>query len=229
MFIIVGSVIFSHIAYRQWSNRVSLAYKMVPSVVLFWLLAIGHRFIFYSAISGSCVAKPGTYEKYDTYFEVVVSGIFPPIILAVLGSLLLRSVRKVMLRRVAQAPGSHLSQIQQIDAQLTRMLLLQSFVAIPSFLPYAAQNIYSSITQDWYKSPLRIAWDNVIIETIRLLSYLFYSTSFYISFSSSRTFRAAFLHCFVGKRDKNLNGSMNTNAQAVSTHATRKTEHRNGY
>ena len=201
---------------------------MVPSVILLWCLILGHRLIFYSTASGSCAAQPGAYEKYDTFFEVVVTGICPPIILAVLGSLLLRSVRKVMLRRVApsstvpQAPGNNLSQIQQIDAQLTRMLLLQTFVAIPSFIPYGAQNIYSSITQNWYKSPLRIAWDNVIIETIRLFSYLFYSTSFYISFSSSRSFRAAFLQFFVGKRVKKSNVSVNTNTQTLSTHVTRK-------
>ena len=207
-----------------------MAYKIVPSVILLWFVIVGHRFVFYSTVSGTCIAQPGGYEKYDTFFEVILSGICPPIILVVLGSLLLRSVRQVIHRRVGPsgAIASNLSQIQQIDAQLTRMLLLQSFVAIPSFVPYGAQNLYSSITQNWYKSPLRIAWDNVIIETIRLFSYVFYSTSFYISFSSSRGFRAAFFQAILGKRAENPGDSVNTNDRALSTNVTRKTEQRHG-
>jgi hypothetical protein len=186
----------SIIAYRQWSNRVSFAYKMVPMVALFWFSFVGHRLILYSSASGSCIPKQGIYEQYDSYFEVIMSGVLPPVLLLGLGCLLLRSVRKVAHRRVAPSGlviqvtiGANLTYIQQIDGQLTTMLLLQTFVAIPSFLPFGAQNLYSNITQNWYKSPLRLAWENVIIETIRLFSYLFYSTSFYVSAFSSRGFR----------------------------------------
>ena len=209
-----------------------MAYKIVPSVIFVWFLLIGHRFIFYSTATGACAAQSGVYEKYDAYFEVIVSGVCPPIILLVLGSMLLRSVRQIIHRRVLpsgaipQAVGNNLSQIQQIDAQLTRMLLLQSFVAIPSFIPYGAQNLYSSITQNWYKSPLRAAWDNVIIEIIRLLSYVFYSTSFYISFASSRGFRAAFFQSILGKRAGHADDSVNNNDQPQSTSITRKIEQR---
>ena len=193
---------------------------------------MGHRFFFYSATSGTCVPQPGVYEKYDIFFEVVVAGVCPPTILIVLGILLLRSVRQIVHRRVApsavtaQVANSHPSHIQQIDTQLTRMILLQSFVAIPSFIPYGAQNVYSSITQNWYKSPLRIAWENVAIETIRLLSYIFYSTSFYVSFSSSRGFRKAFFQSIGWKHSGKPTDSVNTHIPVNSTIAVRKIERR---
>ena len=149
-----------------------------------WFLLVSHRLVLYSNSTGSCRARAGIYEKYDSYFEVIMSGLCPPVLLITLGCLLLKNVRNVAQRRVApvaavpQTINVNQSYIQQIDAQLTTMLVLQSFVAIPSFIPYGAQNLYSSVTVDWYKSPLRLAWENVIIETIRLLSYVFYNTSF---------------------------------------------------
>ncbi|CAF4802134.1 unnamed protein product [Rotaria sp. Silwood1] len=219
-------------AYRNWSNRVSLAYKIVPSVIVFWFLLVGHRLFLYSNISGVCAAHPGFYEKLDIYFEAIMSGVCPPVVLLILGCALLRNVRQVVHRRiqptgiVSQALAVSPYYIQQIDAQLTNMLLLQSFVAIPSFFPYGAQNLYSNITEDWYKSPLRLAWETVFIELIRLFSYLFYSTSFYVSFYSSRNFRKAVLQVLRIERFQMSTDSANTRAQMISANVGRKNEHK---
>jgi hypothetical protein len=173
----------------------SLAYKMVLSIVLFWFTVVGHRLFLYRTEKGSCAPYPGFYNKFDAHVEVITSGVLPPIILLALGYLLLRSVRQVVHRRILpigvaiQGRRVKLTQMQQIGGQMTTMLILQSFVVIPSFLPYGAQNLYSSITQDWYKTSLRTAWENIVIEIIRLFSYVFFSTSFYISYVSSRGFR----------------------------------------
>ncbi|CAF4028863.1 unnamed protein product [Rotaria sordida] len=125
-----------------------------------------------------------------------------------------------------RAPPINPSYIQQIDAQLTKMLLLQSFVAIPSFFPFGAQNLYSSITEDWYKSSLRVAWENVIIELIRLFSYLFYSTSFYVSFFSSRGFRKTVFQVLRIERFQKPTDPTNANVQMISINVTRKIEHK---
>ena len=161
-----------------------------------------------------------------------MSGIWPPVLLLTLGCLLLRNVRQVAQRRVQavlaapRVANINPSYIEQIDGQITTMLLLQSFVAIPSFLPFGAQNLYSSITDGWYKSPLRLAWENVIIETIRLFSYLFYSTSFYVSLYSSRGFRRQVWHFLEMKRNTSHIHPLNTTAQIRSTNILGKTEQR---
>ncbi|UJR32897.1 hypothetical protein I4U23_020358 [Adineta vaga] len=186
------------IVYRQWSNRRTLVYKLIPAVVIIWFVCVSHRLVLYSNISGSCGPQLGIYEKFDSYFEVIMSGMVPPILLILLGCLLLRNVRDVARRRIAPADGTLTTSqsnnakflyIQQIDAQIATTLLLQSFVAIPSFIPFGFQNLYTSITRSWYKSPLQLAYEDIIIEIIRLLSYIFYSTSFYISAWSSHGFR----------------------------------------
>ncbi|CAF1157325.1 unnamed protein product [Rotaria sp. Silwood1] len=161
-----------------------------------------------------------------------MSGVCPPTVLLILGCALLRNVRQVGHRRVmptstsSRAPAVNLSYIQQMDAQLTKMLLLQSFVAIPSFFPFGAQNLYSSITEDWYKSPLRIAWENVFIELIRLFSYLFYSTSFYVSFFTSRGFRKAVFQVLRIELFQKPTDPIKTHVQMISTNVTRKIEHK---
>jgi hypothetical protein len=185
-------------------------------VIIFWFLWTGHRLIFYSISTGSCNPIGGTYEKFDAYFEAIMSGVVPPILFMTLGCLLLRNVRSVTRRRVVHGVGAQgapgkLSAIQQIDAQLSTMILLQSFVAVPSFLPYGAQNLYSSITLYWNKSPIYTAYENVFVELIRLFSYLFYCTSFYISCLSSIGFRRQVLYILRirRERDPNTQPSMN--------------------
>jgi hypothetical protein len=184
----------------------------------------------YSIASGTCQPEGGFYEQYDSFFEAIMSGLCPPTIIITLGCLLLRNVRSVTQRQVAlvatvaQTIDRNQSHMQQIDAQLTKMLLLQSFVAIPSFLPYGAQNLYSSITLNWYKSPMRLAWENVFIELIRLFSYLFYSTSFYVSFLCSRGFRRqVFLTLRIKRYTREIQPAT-TNIQLKSTIITRKAE-----
>ncbi|CAF3214797.1 unnamed protein product [Rotaria sp. Silwood2] len=183
------------VAFRRWGNRISLAYKLVPTCYIIWLFILGHRLIFYNISTGKCTAQTGTYARFDSFFEVIMSGLCPPIILLVLGTLLIRSIRRVMYRRVVPIGGVadktiiNRSVLQQIDAQLSVMVLMQTFTAIPSFVPYGTELLYSNLSQNWYKSPLRRAWEAVVIETIHLLSYFFFSTSFYISIASSRGFR----------------------------------------
>ena len=189
---------FHIVAYRQWSNRIKLAYKMCIACPLLWLLFFGHRLILYSASNGKCGALTGFYASFDSYVEASFTAMGTPIVMIVLGYLLLQSVRSVTHRRIVPHDGrpsigiAHRSIYHKFDSKLVMMLLLQSAVALVTRLPYAAEVIYSNVTVNWSKSASWIAVDNVIIEVIRLLSYTFFSTSFYISLSSNRGFRQKF-------------------------------------
>lgn len=152
------------------------------------------------ASSGKCEAQPGVYAYFDNLFNAILTSILPIVTLSILGILIGRSVHQVVQRRQV-APGiktnesTHHEQsaIQKMDAQLTIMLFLDIFVAMISFLPYAAYLIYTNVTNTWSKSPLQIAWENIISEIINLLSYTFFSTSFYVSIISLTSFRNQFL------------------------------------
>jgi hypothetical protein len=185
--------------------------------MLLWLVVSSRRLIFYQIIEGSCDVPPGAYERIDTYIDAVITGICP-IVLILLGCRLLRNVRQVI-RRQAAAGGAaiHLSRIQRLDAQLTTVLLLESVIALNSFLPYAAEIIFNSISSEWDKSPLDVAWENVISAIIRLLTYVFYGSSFYISFWLSHDCRQVFFQAIGLKRsERNYSISLQTNARATS-------------
>ena len=181
--------------YRQWSNRVPLAYKLSFGCLIFWFLIFGHRLVLYTARNGSCSPLAGFYSNFDNYLEVVLVGMCPPIVTSVLAYLLIKSVRSVIHRQVN--PANHLPQatlvprtiLQQMDAQLTLMLILQSIITMITYLPYAAELIYTNSTQYWPKSALRKAQDKVFVELIHILSYVFFASGFYVSMISNSGFR----------------------------------------
>jgi hypothetical protein len=214
--------------YRQWSNRVSLAYKMIIITPIFWFLLTGHRIIFYRIEDGVCGPPDGFYEYYDNYFQVIFSSLAPAVVMSILAYLLIKSVRGVIKRRVAPVatipstitPKS--SMINQMDTQLTIMLILESFITIITYVPYATQLIYSNVTQYTTKSPLRLAWENALIELIHLFSYIFFGTSFYVSIISNVGFRRK-LKQFFGMKIPNQSEDFTVNiirTQPAVTHQT---------
>lgn len=187
---------------RQWSNRISLAYKLVLGGSLVWLLIVGHRLIFYSNSTGTCTGQAGAYIVFDTYLEAILSGVYSPLVVIVVAILLLRSARSVTRRRVTpnniahSTPAPNQLHLRQIDLQLTTMLFLQSSMAIISYVPYAVQLLYVNITDGWAKSNLQQAWEQLIVNIICLCSFLFAASGFYISVISNRGFRKQFMHSF---------------------------------
>ncbi|CAF4311978.1 unnamed protein product [Rotaria sp. Silwood2] len=201
--------------YRQWSNRVTLAYKMCITCVVFWLLFIGHRLILYNVINGKCAPSLKLYAYIDNCMEVVFKAIYPPIVMIVLAYLLIRSVRNVIKRKISHSnnrPSVTIpcrSVLQQIDSRLTFMLILQSIIATLTFIPYAAERIYKNITEDWPKSALQNAQESIFVELTHLLSYTFFASSFYVSIISNCGFRRELKNFF--RKSHHNNPRMRTN------------------
>ncbi|CAF1140700.1 unnamed protein product [Rotaria sp. Silwood1] len=181
--------------YRQWSNRVYLAYLMVILIPLFWFLLLVHRIILYRITNGICGPIEGFYAFYDNYFQVIFSSTSPVIVISILAYLLMKNVRRIVRRRIQPVNSVPLvvnlnsSIINQMDTQLTAMLILESLIAIITYVPYATQLTYANITQQSDKTPLRLAWEKVFTELIHLFSYIFFATSFYVSIISNVGFR----------------------------------------
>lgn len=163
------------------------------------MLVVSHRLIFYTNSDGTCWAQGGAYIAFDTYLDVALSAVGSPLVVIILAGLLWQTVRNVRKRRTAQhvpavaASSTNPSRQQQVDLQLTIMLLLQSILAIINYVPFGVYILYYMFTDGWIKSPLRIAWEQLIIAFIRLSSYLFAAGSFYVSMASNCSFRKQFL------------------------------------
>ncbi|CAF0857130.1 unnamed protein product [Adineta steineri] len=181
--------------YRQWSNRIYIAYKMIIIIPLIWFLLIGHRIIFYNIQNGLCGPLEGFYEYYDNYFQVIFSSICPAVIMSILAYFLIKNVHNITRRKTL--PINNISScinrnnpiINQIDKQLTIMLISESLITIITYIPYAIELTYLNISQTWYKTPLQLAWEKIFTELIDLISYIFSATSFYVSIISNNGFR----------------------------------------
>ncbi|CAF3346475.1 unnamed protein product [Rotaria socialis] len=74
---------YDAILYRQWSNRIPLAYKVCMVCALIWLLFIGHRLILYKAKNGKCAPRSEFYAYFDNYIEIALTAICPPVVMIV--------------------------------------------------------------------------------------------------------------------------------------------------
>ena len=179
---------------------------MVIGCALLWFLFTLPRLILYRIKDGACNPPEGFYSYYDNYSQVAFSSLAPSIVMPVLAFLLIRNVRAIIKRRVAPAAEASTtakptnSAINQMDAQLTLMLVLESGIAAITYLPYATQLTYANITQKTPKSALRVAWESVFTELIHLLSYVFFASSFYVSFASNTGYRRQLRRVFSGKK-----------------------------
>lgn len=174
---------------RRWSNRVSLAYKIVVASALIWLLLVGHRLFIYGLVNGKCNPQFSIYDEIDHYIEAIIMEFGPLLTVFVLTYLLRKSLRKIIERQASVATVKKQSRIQQMDSQMTLMLMLQSIVAIISFLPYGIEIIYDHATETYDKSSLQLAIDKIIGQVTHTLLYTFFASSFHISILSSSGFR----------------------------------------
>ncbi|CAF1192077.1 unnamed protein product [Adineta ricciae] len=174
---------------RKWNNRISLAYKLIVACAIIWLLLIGHRLFIYALVHGKCNPQVAVYDQVNNYIEAIVMELGPLIIVFTLAYLLKRSLRNIIQRPTASITIGKHSRVHHIDSQITLMLLLQSIVAIISFLPYGIETLYDHITETWYKTSLQLAIEKIIGQIAHTLLYTFSASSFHISIISSHGFR----------------------------------------
>jgi hypothetical protein len=189
---------------------------------LFWIFVTGHRLILYTNSSGSCWSQEGPYMVFDTFLDVSLSGVGSPLLVIILAIMLWISIRSVTKRhatRNAVGPTTitpSQTHNQQVDLQVTIMLLMQSILAIINYVPFAVYILYYMFTDGWDKSALRVAWEGVIIAFIRLSSYLFAAGTFYISILSNRSFHEQLINS-LGKRRVNQPVSIGTTKSRLTT------------
>ena len=179
----------------------NLAYKMVFSSMFFWFLVVGHRLILYRLANGSCSPVPGFYVALDVWLEIILAAALPPLVVFILAYLLMRNLRGLFHRRLfptdnnttVQNTQNRSSQsFQSMDSQLTLMIILQSFIVVITYVPFAIELAYTNLTQYQIKSSYQIAVETIIVELAHILSYVFFVSGFYISIISNAGFRRQF-------------------------------------
>lgn len=113
----------------------------------------------------------------------IFNGFLPPIVMMFFSFLTCFNVHHLRQRSLSKS-----AQIQQINYQLTSMLILQLIKSSFASLPFSLFNCYLLITRNIQKSSLRQAKENLVYQIVYLLFWSNY-TSFFVYIYSSDIFR----------------------------------------
>ena len=175
-------------SWQRWCN-LRIAHRLTIFFCIFWFLhAI--LYIFYTDIAiypGTnltyCSSPNSAFVNYHNYVTVIVlTGFLPIFVLMTFGSLAFYNVRHLNYRTVPLVR-------QELDKQLTTMVLLQILLNFVSFVPYTIFNTVLIIPQLANNSILKFCGT-----LSSLFFHLFYAGSFYIYMIASERFRRQLIY-----------------------------------
>ena len=133
-------------------NRFSVAIKLIPVVVIFWLLGACFIPIFQTIQNGRCGRYDSALILAYTIYNLATSGLFPPISMIVFGILVIRSLHQIR-ARIQPTNGSNTqSVLRKADRDLIRMSLVEVIIYIITTTPYTIILIYLFATRSMTKS-----------------------------------------------------------------------------
>ncbi|CAF0716345.1 unnamed protein product [Adineta steineri] len=176
--------------WRRFSKPNNVCYTILGCTIICFLVCL---FIFpcYSVIHGSaCTVQNSICTTLTAVYTLIVIGFIPPIFVTLFTWLTVCNLRIIRYRSRA-APISYKTYLRIKDAneQFTSMLFMQIVTMLISSVPYASLMIYQLSTRHINKMPERIAWEQLISQSIHLLTYVNYICSAYIYLYTSPMYR----------------------------------------
>lgn len=221
----------SSVRLRQFS-RPQIAFKLLPTVPIIWLIVPIHMLVFVDVqISYVRCGTSGTYSFIYSIYSFICSSI--PLILMILFSLLafynLRQVqRRVIPGNINPPLAEGNIRPKRYDYQLMAMLICQVTVYLISNVLHPTNTLYMSLTAvpkgSPPKSALRLSIEGFITYlTWGFLIYLNSCLTFYINFCASKVFRQRFYNllkvifywCIYGQRGVEQLQNAGTNVSAA--------------
>ena len=148
----------------------------------------------------NCIFSPYEYIVFLSFFGPIVSYILPIVFMSIFGILMIRNVRNVRNRVVAQGNNVQNERFRSRDRQLIIMLLFQVLITTLISTPYFALNIYNAIVTIILQEKLStsgLAIYNFILNISRLSYYTNPVISFYIYTLTGSKFRDELKRCIL--------------------------------
>jgi hypothetical protein len=194
-------------------SQYRIAIRVIPAVMLFWLLLSIFPLTLRSLVNGVCSVPSGLNTIMFSTYGAIVAGILPLSCMIIFGILLSISLKK-MRGRIHPMPMTNASVNQLLrkrDRDMLRMLLIEVICYATTTGPLAVLFIYLAATQTIMKSSERLQIESFLqYFTTQFLLYLTNSLSFWIYITVSRSFRSEFkkliLKCYTfitGKQIQN--------------------------
>jgi len=180
-------------------SQYRVAIRVIPSVILFWLLLAIFPTMLHSITNGVCDVMSGLpYLMYSVYILTVL-GIFPIVSMVTFGVLLTINLKKMRTRIHSSAnPGNAVHLFRKRDRDMLRMLLVDLIIYICTTMPNTLVLIYmvSAQTRTENSEHKQIILFISYFARVFLL-YLNNGLSFWIFLSTSRSFRLEFKNLII--------------------------------
>ncbi|CAF1365441.1 unnamed protein product [Adineta ricciae] len=188
--------------YRQFSSFRN-TYRLIGITTI--ILSLNYANLFYCANikgtppSSSCTSITSTAcGFYNELSRIMTSAIIPGIVILVFGLGTIRHLKQIRTTVTTTTAQTQSQQrMRKTDQELIRMLIGQIILIFISWIPHAAERLYTVITLYDVKSPLRTTQDNFLDQIIWTETTLDSSLSFYVYlFTGGILFRKTFREMF---------------------------------
>ncbi|CAF1459203.1 unnamed protein product [Adineta steineri] len=176
--------------WRRFSKPKNVSYTILGCIIICCLVCLFIPFCYSVTHGSACTVQNSICTTLTAVYTLIVIGFVPPIFVTIFAWLTVRNLR-IIRYRSRSAPISYKTYLRIKDAneQFTSMLFMQIVIMLISSIPYASLMIYQLSTRHINKSPVRIAWEQLISQSIHLLIYLNYVSSAYIYLGTSPMYR----------------------------------------
>ena len=190
---------------RAWSN-IRVANRVITLITILLFTAYVHVPVFFRIDIIPATQKPicyppgppGTYRIILSYFNLVVLGLSPSLLMLIFGLLTLRNVERSKQLIVAPTTNAPNATYRKTNTHMIRMLIVQVFVYCITGLTFSVALIYTAINASRPKTIFDVAQENMINATVGMMSTVGPCLSFYLFTLPSGLFRKELKNLFSG-------------------------------
>ncbi|UJR17537.1 hypothetical protein I4U23_004432 [Adineta vaga] len=154
---------------QQWSN-IKVAHRITVIITLIWLLNRIPYVIFFDKISSTntavCVTVNSIFLQYHTYGYFLTYNNLIPLITIIFGFMAFQNVRNLRYRSIPLVR-------QELEKQLTIMVLTQTLVYVCTYSPYSVVSTISAVNTN--RDSVYLAVKNLVNAVTVILSSSFYT------------------------------------------------------
>jgi hypothetical protein len=137
-------------------SRYQTAMRVIPVVLLFWLIVAIFPTMLRTLDHGVCDARSGAFDIIYTIYILMALGVFPLVSMSIFGVLMTKNLKQ-MRRRIQPNATSETggNALRKRDRDMMKMLLIELIIYIITTIPNTIMHIYKSAAQNDEKSKQR--------------------------------------------------------------------------
>lgn len=185
-------------------SQYSVALKLIPIVIIFWLGAASFIPALQAVIDGRCTRSTSAYALAYTIYNVVTTGLIPPIFLSIFSFAVIQSLKKIRSRvQPMNSTANAQNILRKADRDLIRMSLVEIITYLFTTTPYSISVIYSFAVSYTIKSSNQEKIESFISYLAQsFLLHLNNALPFWILLLTLRSFRTEFKNFVREPRNK---------------------------